>query len=67
MVVVLGALATVLATVACAVLGTTALERFATAGSAWYAALFSVPAFTIAASSTGRAPPSSQMFWPVVE
>jgi hypothetical protein len=57
----------VLAAVACAVFGTTAFERFVTVGRALYAALFSVPAATIAASSTGRAPPLSQMFWPCVE
>src|SRR5579859_795009 len=51
-----------LAVVDCAVVGTTALERFVTFGRALYAALFAVPAATIAASSTGRAPPLSQMF-----
>src|SRR4051812_49736757 len=45
----------------------TALPMFETFGRALYAVLSCVPALTIAASSTGRAPPWSQMFWPLVE
>src|SRR5205085_10611994 len=55
------------AALACAVVGMTALERFETFGRALSDALFAVPALTIAPSSTGRAPPSSQLFWPVTE
>src|SRR5215472_15625514 len=56
-----------LAATDCEVVGMTAFARFDTAGSFLYAVLFTVPAATIAPSSTGRAPPSSQMFWPCGE
>src|SRR5262245_678263 len=56
-----------LAATDCFVVGMTALSRFETFGRALRAALFAVPALIIAPSSTGRAPPLSQMFWPFVE
>src|ERR1043165_3697638 len=56
-----------LATVDCFVVGMTALSRFATFGRALSDFLFAVPALIIATSSTGRAPPLSQMFWPLTE
>ena len=40
---------------------------FGAAGRAANAALFAVPSFCRLASSIGRAEPSSQRFWPVVE
>src|SRR5690348_3729754 len=51
-----------LAVTDCLVVGMTAFERFSTFGRALRAVLFAVPALVIAPSSTGRAPPWSQMF-----